>query len=84
MGVHNYAPWVFVSTDVETETAVQITASFYDDKGKRPYTHNHWHQVRTSMGKVPFSNVSATAKITDMEDMEKRYQAMIELSGFDS
>ncbi|KAJ3890649.1 hypothetical protein GG344DRAFT_77642 [Lentinula edodes] len=84
MGVHNYAPWVFVSTDVETETAVQITASFYDDKGKRPYTHNHWNQVRTSLGKVPFSNVSATANITDMEDMEKRYQATIELSGFDS
>ncbi|KAJ3861676.1 hypothetical protein EV359DRAFT_84085 [Lentinula novae-zelandiae] len=81
MGVHNYAPWVFVSTDVETETAVQT--SFYDDKGKRPYTHNHWHQVRTSNGNVPSSNVSATAEITNMEDMEKRYQAMIELSGFD-
>jgi hypothetical protein len=80
MGVHNYAPWVFVSTDVNTETAVEITSSFYASEGKRNWNHNHWNQIRISKGEILSAKVSAAAEITDMKDMKKRYRVTIELS----
>lgn len=77
IGVHNYAPWLTVLTDVETETADAITSSFYSDNAKRPYHHDHWGHTRMSKGQL--DGVSVIATLEDVEDMEGKYRVKIEL-----
>lgn len=78
IGVHNYAPWLSVSTDIETETAEAITSSFYSEKAKRAYHPNHWNNVRVAKGEI--DDVSMIGTMEDFEDMKGRYRVIIELA----